>query len=86
MSDESLALTPTGQTIVHRDRKFEIFLTTDHRAESPYVLAPVSKKGSKYFLLRNVKTPSHMFGVSCDSLRNLPGWFSDASGELKSLG
>ena len=71
MNDESDTLTPTGQTIVHRGRKFEIYLTTDHRAESPYVLAPVSGKGSKFFLVRSVKTPAQMFGISCEGLRNL---------------
>jgi len=74
----------TGKTITHRGQTFQI-LTTDHPdADSPYILR--SKRGKFYILTRSRPTPHQMFGVCWEGLKCLPGWFTDKSGELVSLG
>lgn len=74
---------PTGKTITHRGTSYEVLLTDHPKADSPYILR--SKRGRMYALMRNKPNPSMLFGVSWEAMRNLPGWFSDKSGELVSL-
>lgn len=83
---------PTGKTIIHRGRTFAIFTPPpdEHRADSPYVLR--SSRGQWFALTRNVNprclSRRLLFGVSLygGGLKCLPGWFSDKTGELVSLG
>jgi hypothetical protein len=58
----------------------------ENRADSPFVLR--SQRGQYYALTRNRPKPHLMFGVGLygEGLKCLPGWFSDQSGELVSLG
>ena len=83
---EIASFTETGKTITHRSRSFDL-LHTDHKdSDSPYVLR--SKRGDYFALVRNRVTPTQLFGVALygESLKSLPGWFSDKTGELVSLG
>ena len=75
--------TPTGKFITHRGTRFEIHDVKHPDAESPYGLK--SARGPMYILLRNVTRPGHLFGVSFEGSKCLPGWFTDEDGELKSL-
>lgn len=77
------AFKPTGKTVTHHGTTYDILLTDDPDADSPYILR--SKRGNLYMLARNVPNPTHLFAVSWTNLRNLPGWFTDKSGELTSL-
>jgi hypothetical protein len=80
--------TETGKTVVHRGRTYAILNVPndEHRADSPFVLR--SQRGKYYALTRNRPKPHLMFGVGLygEGLKCLPGWFSDQSGELVSLG
>lgn len=82
----------TGKTVVHRGRDYDILNTPpdEHRADSPYILRSRPKRGPAryYALMRNVPNPTALFGVSLydDRMGVLPGWFSDATGELVSAG
>lgn len=79
--------TPTGKSIKHRGRTFAIYTTKDDRADSPYVLVPESGRGTAYALTRNIPNPNQLFGIQLDGpTKVLPGWFSDKTGELVSLG
>ena len=92
IATETAKFIATGKTIVHQGRTFEIFNppADEHRADSPYVLR--SARGKWYALTRNVHPRNlHrklLFGVGLygDNLKCLPGWFTDQSGELVSLG
>ena len=82
---EIASFTETGKTVTHRSRSFNLLHTDDKDSDSPYVLR--SKKGDYYALVRNQVTPTQLFGVGLgESLKTLPGWFSDKTGELVSLG
>ena len=80
--------TDTGKTVVHRGRTYAILNvpSDENRADSPFVLR--SQRGKYYALTRNRPKPHLMFGVGLygEGLKCLPGWFSDQSGELVSLG
>ena len=80
--------TDTGKTVVHRGRSYAILnvRSDEHRADSPFVLR--SQRGQYYALTRNRPKPHLLFGVGLygEGLKCLPGWFSDQSGELVSLG
>jgi hypothetical protein len=84
---ETAKFIPTGKTVVHRGRTFDILNppADEHRAESPYILK--SKRGAWFALMRNKPRPEIMFGVALyGKLTCLPGWFTDKTGELASLG
>jgi hypothetical protein len=76
----------TGKTILHQGRTFHILNPPpdEHRAESPWILR--SQSGGYYALLRNLQRPELLFGVALYQTPSLPGWFTDKSGELLSLG
>ena len=80
--------TDTGKTVVHRGRTYAILNvpSDEHRADSPFVLR--SQRGQYYALTRNRPKPHLLFGVGLygEGLKCLPGWFSDQSGVLVSLG
>jgi hypothetical protein len=86
------SFTETGKTVVHRGRTFDILNPPprEHRADSPYILRSRPKRGPVryYALMRNVPKPTALFGVSLydNRMSVLPGWFSDATGELVSVG
>ncbi len=81
-----LQLTKTDRTIKHRGRWLAIHTTTHPEARSPWVVETASHR--LYTLMRHHKTPTLLYGwrLDDDSATRLPGFFSDASGELKSLG
>lgn len=89
---ETAKFIATGKTIVHQGRTFEIFNPPpdEDRADSPYILR--SQQGKWYALTRNVNpkclAQRLLFGVGLygGNLKCLPGWFSDKTGELVSLG
>jgi hypothetical protein len=73
----------TSQYITHRGIRYQILHTDDPQADSTYGLR--SPRGHIYMLLRNKPNPHALFAIGFTSkLRNLPGWFSDKSGELVS--
>ena len=77
----------TGETITHRGREYAIFAppADETRADSPYILR--SKRGRYFALTRNRPRPHLLFGIALyGRLTVLPGWFSDQSGTLVSLG
>lgn len=82
----------SGQTITHRNREYDILNppADDPRPDSKYILRSKPQRGPAryYALMRNVPNPSLLFGVSLYGPRMgvLPGWFTDASGELVSRG
>lgn len=78
----------TGKTVVHRGRTFSILNVppNETRADSKYVLR--SARGQYYALIRNKPNPTALFGIALYSGRMsiLPGWFTDKTGELVSVG
>ena len=77
--------TDTGKTVIHRGRTYKILLPETHRDIAPYVIE--SSKGIQYALTRNVPDPTALFGIKFNGKMGiLPGWFTDKSGELVSLG
>lgn len=77
----------SGKTIVHRGQTFAILNppADEHGADSPFILR--SKRGTYYALTRNRPRPEMLFGIGLYGKMNvLPGWFTDKSGELVSLG
>lgn len=91
MNDEISAYTATGKTVTHRNREYDILNPPpdESRSDSPYILRSKPARGPAryYALMRNVPKPHLLFGVSLyGRMSTLPGWFSDQSGELRSLG
>ncbi len=77
--------TDTGKTVLHRGRTYKILTPATHKDIAPYVLE--SSKGRKWALTRNVPDPTALFGIRFDGpMGILPGWFTDKSGELVSIG
>jgi hypothetical protein len=84
MSDTP-TINDTGKTVVHRGRTYKILLPETHRDIAPYIIE--GKTGVQYALTRNVPKPEHLFGIRFGAKMGvLPGWFTDKSGELVSLG
>jgi hypothetical protein len=80
-------LTDTNKIITHRGQEFKVFTSDQTHPNGP--LAPYvieSKRGKRYLLTRNVPKPHMLFGICYTNTKVLPGWFSDQSGELVSLG
>ena len=78
----------TGKTIIHRGTEYAILNppADEDRVDSPFILR--SKRGRYYALTRNRVDTHAMFGVGLygGNMKCLPGWFTDKSGELVSLG
>ena len=84
---EAAKFKDTGKVIVHRGTTYSILAVPadEHRADSPYVLR--SARGRYYALTRNRPKPEFLFGIGLyGSMNVLPGWFTDRTGELVSLG
>lgn len=85
---ETAKFSPTGKTITHRGTTYDILNppADETRADSPYVLR--SPRGKFYALVRNKPKPHLLFGVGLygGGFKCMPGWFSDQTGELRSVG
>lgn len=88
IQNETAKFIDTGKTVTHRGTEYTLLNppADETRADSPYILR--SKRGKFYALMRNRPKPHLLFGVGLygQGLKCLPGWFTDKSGELVSLG
>lgn len=85
---EIARFTDTGKTLVHRGRTYSILNAPadEDRKDSPWILR--SQRGVYYALVRNQPRPTILFaaGLYEGHFGCLPGWFTDQTGELVSLG